>query len=81
MFCLLVCLVFFGILGFTFVFSVSFWLLMLNFSLVALATIVSPCTSLVPQCSALRITDGKISWVSGRVTVFSPNDISGLKNP
>jgi len=25
--------------------------------------------------------DGEISWVSGLVTVFSPNDIPGLRRP
>jgi len=29
--------------------------------------------------STLRFTDSEISWVSGRVTVFSPNNISALR--
>jgi len=37
-----------------------------------------PC---ITQCGALRFTDGKISWVSVWVTVFSPNDIAGLRRP
>jgi len=36
-------------------------------------------TGPVPQSSALRFVDGKISWVSGWVTVFSPTDISELR--
>jgi len=31
------------------------------------------------KCGALKFTDGEISWVSGWVTVFSPNNISRLR--
>jgi len=36
---------------------------------------------IIPQCRALRFADHEISWVSDWVTVFSPNDISGLRRP
>jgi len=38
---------------------------------------------LFPKCGALRFTDREISWVclGEWVTVFSPNDSSGLRRP
>jgi len=35
----------------------------------------------ITSVGSTEFTDRDISWVSGRVTGFSPNDISGLRRP